>query len=232
MVYLLDILKSLGLLLLLLLVPWTPLLSAQTPIRITFATDEVGQFPSSWQSRNGNAGDVYSVRAEGGKKFLHADAKEVALQIGYESRWPLKDYPRLRWRWRPILFPSNTDERKKDGNDSALGLYVILSRWPFIKSIKYIWSDTLPAGTSFSSPFLKSAKIVVLRSGRAEMGTWVTEMRDVLADYQQLFGDGDGTPVAEGIAILTDADNTNSHAIGDYADMEALAPADKNRTGP
>jgi hypothetical protein len=230
--YLFDSLKFCGVSFFLLAMAWTSLLGAQTPIRITFAADEVGQLPSSWQSRDGQAGEIYSVRAEAGKKFLHADAKGVAIQIGYESKWPLKEYPRLRWRWRPILFPSNTDERKKDGGDSVLGLYVVFGRWPFIKSIKYIWSDTLPVGASFNSPFSKSAKIIVLRSGRTAIGTWLEETRDVLDDYQRLFGERDDTIVAEGIAILTDADNTNSHAIGDYADMEALAPADKNRTSP
>jgi hypothetical protein len=54
------------------------------------------------------------------------------------------------------------------------------------------------------------------------MGTWVQEKRDVLFDYQQLFGEGEKNPVATGIGILTDSDNTNSHAIGDYAEIQAL----------
>jgi hypothetical protein len=230
--YLFSSLTFCGVTLFLLAVAWTPLLGAQTPIRVTFAADEAGQFPSNWQSRDGNAKDIYSVRAEGGKKFLHADAKGLSAQIGYEGKWPLRDYPALRWQWRPVLFPTNTDERKKEGNDSVLGLYVVFGRWPFIKSIKYIWSDTLPVGASFNSPFSKSAKIIVLRSGRTATGMWVTETRDVLADYQRVFGDSDPAPAAEGIAILTDSDNTNSHAIGDYADIEALPLPEKNRSGP
>ena len=36
------------------------------------------------------------------------------------------------------------------------------------------------------------------------------------------------TPVARGIAVLTDSDNTHSRAIGDYADIETLAPVPRS----
>ena len=203
---------------------WAFPLFAQPPINITFEPDEIGKFPSGWLSMDkNNAAKVYSVQVEGGKKFLHADSKGSRDQIGYERKWVLKEFPILQWQWRALLFPVGTNEREKNGNDSVLGLYIIFGHWPFIKTIKYIWSDTLPAGISFNSPFSKGTKILVIRSGRSLMGTWVQERRDVLFDYQQLFGEGEKNPVATGIGILTDSDNTNSHAIGDYAEIQALA---------
>jgi hypothetical protein len=41
------------------------------------------------------------------------------------------------------------------------------------------------------------------------------EKRDVLSDCKQLFGDKEKNPVVTGIGILTDSDNTNTHAIGE-----------------
>ena len=208
-----------------LLIIWGQGLSAQTPSRINFENDRVGTFPSGWDSREmSSATEIYSVLSEGEKKFLRADAKGVSVQIGYEKKWVLKEFPTLQWQWRAVLFPSNTNEREKSGDDSVLGLYVVFGHWPFIKSLKYIWSDTLPIGASFNSPFSKSSKIIVVRSGRALMGKWVSERRDILADYEKLFGD-DKAPVTSGVAILTDSDNTDSHAIGDYADIEFIGPA-------
>ena len=200
---------------------------AQAALRISFDAQGLGQFPAGWVTRDSKARELYSVQAEGGRRFLHAETKGVSAQIGYEAKWPLGDYPVLRWQWRPIVFPSNTDERKKEGGDSVLGIYVVFGSWPFIKSLKYVWSDTLPLGTCCDSPFSKSTKIIVVRSGRLGAGTWVTEVRDVLADYRRFFGDGDRNPVAEGIAILTDSDNTNSQAIGDYGDIEILPGPDR-----
>ena len=197
--------------------------SAEPPIRVSFQSDEVGKPPHGWVSKSKDPGEVYSVQVEGEKKYLRADAQDVSVQLGYEKRWPLGEYPILQWQWRAMLFPTHSDERKKAGGDSALGLYVVFGHWPLFRSIKYIWSDTLPVGESFNSPFSSRARIVVLRSGRTLIGTWVTERRDVLSDYRRLFDDR-ATPVATGIGVLTDSDNTHSRAIGDYADIECLAP--------
>jgi hypothetical protein len=199
---------------------WLPTAAAQPAIHISFEESDVGKPPTGWTSRNGNAAEVYSVRSEGGKTFLHADARGSAVQIGHEIAWSLKELPLLQWQWRAVLFPLNGDERRKATNDSVLGLYVVFGRWPFIKAIKYIWSESLPVGTSLDSPFSSRTKLVVLESGQGLAGRWVTERRDVLADFHRLFGDGETAPAARGIGLLTDADNTNSRAIGDYGDME------------
>lgn len=193
---------------------------AEAPIRVTFEADQPGLFPAGWGSRDANPGRIYVAQTEGEKRFLHADARDASVQIGYERKWPLKEWPLLRWQWRAVLFPDRSDERTKGGNDSVLGIYVVFGHWPFIRSIKYIWSDTRPVGDSFASPFSSRTRIVVVRSGRAQAGTWVTEERDVLSDYRRLFGDGDTVPHATGIALLTDSDNTHSRAVGDYAQIE------------
>jgi hypothetical protein len=167
---------------------------------------------------------VNTVQMEGDKRFIRADAKGTRGQIGYETRWALREFPLLQWQWQAVLFPTGSDEREKSRNDSILGLYVIFGHWPFIKAIKYIWSDTLPVGSSFPSPYSSTTRIVVIRSGRSQQGTWVSEKRDVLADYLLIYGEGVRNPVASGIGILTDADETNSHSIGDYAGFQTLAP--------
>jgi hypothetical protein len=195
-------------------------LFAQTPIQITFNGDEVGKFPSGWISRDQqNMTKVYSVQAEGEKKFLHADANTLSIQISYEKKWNMGDYPILRWSWRAVIFPDASNEKIKSGNDSVLGLYVIFSGLPSVKAIKYIWSDTLPVGATFNSPYSSGTKMIVIRSGRELAGTWVVEERNVLSDYERLFGKETKRQVAQGIAILTDSDNTNSRAVGDYAEI-------------
>jgi hypothetical protein len=195
-------------------------LCAQSLIHITFEGDEVGKFPSGWVSRDQkNMTKVYSVQAEGEKKFLRADAQDLSVQIIYERKWAIKDYPILRWCWRAVIFPTGSNEQIKSGADSVLGVYVVFSGLPFVTAIKYIWSDTLPIGMEFDSPFSSGTKIIVVRSGRALAGQWVTEERNVLSDYERFFGKGGKHPEAQGIAILTDSDNTKSRAVGDYTDI-------------
>jgi hypothetical protein len=199
-------------------------LFAQPLAHITFERDEVGRFPSGWQSMDLEDGaKIYSVQAEGDKRFLHADARGQAVQISYEKKWPLTDFPILRWRWRAIAFPVGSNERTKGGADSVLGVYVVLSGLPFVTTIKYIWSETLPEGTVFDSPYSSGTKIIVVRGGRALAGTWVAEERNVLSDYERLFAKKEKHPVARGIAVLTDSDDTRSRAVGDYADIAILS---------
>jgi Protein of unknown function (DUF3047) len=200
---------------------------AADSINITFGADDIGKFPSGWLTNDKKNGlKVYSIQSEGEKRFLHADSKGSRVQIGYEGKWALKEFPTLQWQWRAVLFPTGTNEREKSGNDSVLGVYVVFGHWPFIRTIKYIWSDTLPVDISFNSPFAKETKILVIRSGRSQAGVWIKEKRDVYRDYQQLFGKGEKNPVATGIGILTDSDNTNSQAIGDYADFQINSSRD------
>jgi hypothetical protein len=200
-------------------------LLAAASLHIGFQGDEVGGLPAGWRAKDQNgAARVYSVRADGEKKFLRADAKGASVQFSFEKSWALKELPFLQWEWRAVLFPTGTNEREKSGGDSVLGVYVVFGTWPRIRSIKYIWSDTKPVGETFPSPFSSSAKMIVVRSGRDPLNTWVTEKRDVLSDYRKVLGQEEN-PVARGIAVLTDADNTGSHAIGDYGDMRISASA-------
>jgi hypothetical protein len=199
-----------------------PAASAQPPIHVTFDNDEVGKVPAGWIPHNGNPEEIYSVRVEGTKKYLHADARGTGVQLGHELKWSLKELPVVAWTWRPVLFPVSSDERRKAGDDSVLAVYVLFGRLPFVSAIKYVWSDTLPVGMVLDSPFYGGTKMIVVENGRSLTGKWTTERRDVLADYHRLFGNGDA-PEAAGIAVLTDADNTNSHSIGDYGDLTIMA---------
>jgi hypothetical protein len=195
-------------------------LSAQTLIGLNFEGNEVGKFPSGWSSRDKeNMIKTYTVQAEAENKFLHADSRGTSVQIGYEKKWELKDFPILRWHWRAQTFPEGTNEREKSGNDNVLAAYVVFGGWPIPSSIKYVWSDTLPVGETFDSPHSSKTKVIVVRSGRSMIGKWVTEERNVLPDYLSLFGEGEKNPTARGIALLTDSDNTNTRAVGDYGDI-------------
>ncbi len=196
---------------------WAPSPFAETLLCLDFEKDIVGNSPSGWSSRDEeNMGKVYAVRREENNQFLHADARAASIQVAYEKKWPLKEFPILRWKWRAWIFPEGTDERKKSGNDNVASVYVVLGGWPIPRTLKYIWSDTLPLGFSLDSPHSTRIKMIVQRSGRSPLKEWVVEERNVFEDYRKIFGDSDPSPAARGIALLTDSDNTGTRAMGDY----------------
>ncbi len=196
---------------------------AQPLMKIDFQTDTPGEFPSGWDSKDEDGMvEVYSVAEEEGNRYLHADSRNNSVTIGYDKEWNLGDYPIIRWKWRAVTLPTGTNEHEKSGNDDVLGVYVVFGGWPIPKSIKYIWSETLPVGTILPSPFSGKTKMIAVRCGSEGTGEWIEEERNVLKDYRTAFDEPDETPDARGVGVLTDSDNTETHAVGDYDDIAIL----------
>lgn len=183
-----------------------------------FSKAKVGELPPDWRVRKDAGKEVYTVREEGGRRFLHAHAKGLGIQAAKEYAWDLKAYPVLAWSWRPREFPRGADE--KDGkNDSVLAVYILVpySRVVGPKAAKYIWSEKVPAGTRLSSNN-GLTQVRVLRSGTDKKDQWVEERVNVRDDYLKYFEEKD-VPQPAGIAVLTDSDDTKSSAEGDYANF-------------
>ena len=188
-----------------------------------FARGKVGEFPPDWKPRKDEGRSVYSVREEGGLRYLHAASRGLGVQAGREVAWSLGTYPILAWSWRPIEFPRNSDERKSRTNDSAVSVYAVFPSSPVsVKSLKYIWSRVVPVGTHLTSS-AGNTQVRVLRSGIEKAGQWVEEQVNVREDYQKYFGDSD-VPKPAGIAVLSDSDDTKSSAQGDYASFRVCKP--------
>ena len=182
-----------------------------------FSRGRVGEFPPEWKPRKDSGRPVYSIREEGGRRFLRAIARRIGIQAGREVAWNLEAYPILAWSWRPIEFPTNADERRSSANDSAVSVYAVFPTSSVsVRSVKYVWSRVVPAGTHLTSSG-GSTQVRVLRSS-AQAGQWVDEQVNVLEDFQKYFG-GNEVPKPGGIAVLTDSDDTKSSAQGDYANF-------------
>jgi len=187
-----------------------------------FAKAKVGEFPPDWKVRKDAGKQIYRVHEEEPLRFLHAHAKDQGIQAARPFEWDLARYPVLAWSWRPIEYPKGADE--KDGkNDSVLAVYFMVPyssiRGP--KAVKYIWSERVPVGTRLSSNG-GLTQVRVLRSGTAERGRWVEERANVRDDWLAYFEERK-LPTPAGIAVLTDSDDTDSSAQGDYAKFRACA---------
>jgi hypothetical protein len=188
-----------------------------------FGRARVGEFPADWRVRSDEGRPVYTVQEEGGRRFLRARSDGLGIQAARETEgWNLATHPVLTWSWRPREFPRGADERKPATNDSALAVYMAvdysMTRGP--KAVKYVWSQTVPAGTRLSSN-QGLTHVLVLRSGPPPpKGAWVEQRVDVLRDWQAAFDESE-TPSPAGIVVLTDADDTRSTAAGDYASFRA-----------
>lgn len=191
-----------------------------------FSSDQIGSFPSGWGTRK----DKHKARAEArgdyvvedvdGERVLRARYKGSAITIGRPvPNWDLERYPFLQWRWKAISLPVGGNEKHRRSNDSAAGIYAIWKvGFPFhIDGIKYAWSTTLSEGSRYSKRFGHD-QLLVVESGKTSDASWKTERVNVLKDHREFF-DRESPRSPAGIALLTDADATNSSAEALYADF-------------
>lgn len=149
----------------------------------------------------------------------------------------------LRWRWKVAGPVPGGDESRKSGDDYAARVYVafkydpgrasaatrlkyalarrLFGRTPPGAAINYIWANRLPKGADAPNAYSDRVRMVAVRSGAEEAGRWHDEERDILADYRRLFG-GEPPPI-EGIAVMTDADDTKASAEAWYAALSLSA---------
>jgi Protein of unknown function (DUF3047) len=186
-----------------------------------FKAASVGQLPSEWKLRKDEGKGVYTVQEEGGLRFLRATSRGLGIQAARAFEWDLAAYPILAWAWRPQQFPKGADERRSETNDSALSVYVVVpySKIRGPKAVKYVWSERVPVGERLNSN-QGLTQVRVLREGRDGAGQWKEERVNARDDYRAFFNESQ-TPRAAGIAVLTDADDTQSTAAGDYANFRA-----------
>lgn len=183
-----------------------------------------GGFPLTWKAWRGDddqARSLYTIREEKDNRYLHAaDDGSSIIILKQVSEWDANKYPVLTWRWRATVLPEDGDERIRTKNDSSVAVYVVLDQ-NFIgvpKTLKYVWSTTVPVGTHYRREGIGRPHVIVLESGKEKLGQWVEESVDVHADYVRIFGKKPPRK-AVGIGILTDGNATGTDSRGDYDDF-------------
>jgi hypothetical protein len=184
----------------------------------------VGQkgVPNGWRTQSwGNPKYEFEVVGESPTRVLHLVSNGDSSTINKDIKIDCKDHPVLQWRWKLVELPKGGDARKKATDDQALQLYVTFPRFPnAVRSrvIGYIWDTTTPAGTIVKSQKTALVTYVVMRSGDADIGKWVTETRNVCQDYKKIYGEEPEEKV-EALSIGIDSDDTRSRAEGYVAEI-------------
>ena len=154
-----------------------------------------------------------TIEEQDGQRVLHLKSKIESSTIRKEIKGKvnLKETPILEWTWKGAVLPTNADCRKKSADDQAAQLYVVWPRFPeAVRSqiIGYIWDTTAPVGTVVKSERRRTVTYVVVRSGPADLGKWLTERRNVAEDYRKIYGTAPDNPGMISLAI--DSDDTSS----------------------
>lgn len=187
----------------------------------------------------------YQLVKDGETTVLKADARESMSGLTHPVRVDLRQFPRIRWRWKIAAPLQAADLTTKAGDDYAARIYVMFDyppdKLPFATRAKlklaesiynqkiptaalnYVWDNRQPVGTVRPNAYTDRARMIVTQSGAARAGRWVTETRDLAADFKEAFGEE--APDVVAVALATDTDNTGESATAWYGDIEFLPAA-------
>jgi hypothetical protein len=174
---------------------------------------------AGWTPQSFKGTTDYRLVNEDGRMVVKATSNAAASGLVKKIPFDPAVYRYLKWSWKIDHTIKGGDEKSKAGDDYAARIYVVFPGRFFwqTRAINYIWANILPQGGSIPNPYAAGAMMVAVESGPARAGQWMTEERDILADYRRLFGEN--PEEAKAIAIMTDTDNTGDNATAWYGEI-------------
>ncbi len=199
-------------------------------------------FPSGWKPLTFDkipTHTQYTLVKDKDQVVVKAVSRKSSSGLTREITIDPKEYPVVQWRWKIENILQNGDVTKKSGDDYPARLYItfeydstkvgffekakyetaklLYGQYPPIGALNYIWASKSPIGTMTSNPYTDQVTMIVIESGDTRLNEWVTEERNVYEDYIKAFGEE--PPKISGIAIMTDTDNTEEHAVAYFGDI-------------
>lgn len=146
-----------------------------------------GRLPADWQVKvNRGTPDIAVERQQDGASIhLRSRKSSFALERGLDV--DPSQFPYLCWRWKVSELPQGGDFRRARTDDQAAQVLVAFQDR---RVLTYIWDSTAPKGTVESASSIPLVHIFafVCESGAQELNRWVSEARNVAADYEKAYG--------------------------------------------
>jgi len=185
---------------------------------------DVARFSQSelygWQTKIFSGQTHYSFVNSNGYTVLQANSTKSASGLFRNVSINLSKTPILHWSWKVDNVLKNVDELSKAGDDYPARVYVVFSGgaafW-HTRAINYVWSNNRPIKSNWPNAYTKNAHMIAVQSGGEQLGKWVEEQRDVIADYRRIYGEEPGN--VDAVAIMTDSDDSKSKTAAWYGDI-------------
>jgi hypothetical protein len=173
---------------------------------------------------------AYALVEHDGRVVLQAESRRSASALLKKVSVDLGRHPYLSWSWKTHDECFSGNWRRPDIDDYPLRMFVIFEPsggvLSFFKRLRpgfsgdailYVADSSAVPGVDPASHLSDRIKVVPLsgpeRNGRA----WGRHVRNVRADYGELFG-GEPQNVAA-VAVMTDTDNSRTECVSYYGDI-------------
>jgi len=162
----------------------------------------------------------YIIGSNENGNYLKAEANNAASGLGKEIKINLNSTPIINITWKVEKNLEGIKEDTKKGHDFAGRVFVIkkTGATPLSnRAVNYVFSSNNKVGNNWPSPYTKKSIDNVLSTTIDHMNEWVTVKANVKKDFKK-FHDLDVNEI-DGIAIMTDTDNSKMTAITYYQNI-------------
>ena len=170
--------------------------------------------------RGADAKTKYTLGNNENGKYIKAEANNSASGLGKELKINLKKTPFLNITWKVEKDLTGIVENSKKGHDYAARVFVVkkTGATPLSnRAMNYVFSSNNDINTHHPSPFTKKSIDYVLSTTKEDLNEWVTVKVNV-RDHFKKFHDLDLDDI-NGIAIMSDTDNSKLNAIAYYQNI-------------
>ena len=183
----------------------------------------------------------YQLVEDSGTTVVKASARASASGLIHNLVLDPRQRPMLSWRWKVMdLAPTaksaddsparvvvsfEGDTEKLDFSDRLFydQFRMFTGQQLPYAALMYVWGSQTPKGGVVPNRYTSRIKIIVVESGRENLGRWIEERRDVTADFRRVFGEEPGKIISVG--ILTETDTVERPLNAYYGDIAFHAQA-------
>ena len=152
--------------------------------------------------------------------FIKAEAEGVGSGLGKEVLIDLNKTPIINITWKIEKDLSGINENSKKGHDFAARVFVVKKTGSTAlsnRAVNYVFSSNNEIGKYWRSPYTKKSIDYVLSTTKQNLNEWVTVKANV-KEHFKLLHDLDVNEL-NGVAIMTDTDNSKLKAISYYQNI-------------
>ena len=163
---------------------------------------------------------LYTIGTNKNGNFLKSIADNAASGLGKEIKIDLNKTPFINITWKIEKDLSGIKENTKKGHDYAARVFLIkkTGATPLSnRAINYVFSSNNDVGLYWPSPYTKKSIDNVIASTKNNLNEWVTVKANVKDDFKK-FHDLD-VNVLDGLAIMSDTDNSKMKSIAYFQDI-------------
>jgi len=182
---------------------------------------------------------VYTLVKHGEKHVVKAFSNGGASGIIKKVDIDPKQFPIIKWQWNIENILEKADINTKQGDDYPARIYITFDydieklssndrfrakmyallhgELPPLATINYVWDNRAAINTIQSNAYSDRVKMIVVQTGTSRLNSWLSEQRNIYEDFKAAFGEE--PPHINGIAIMTDTDNTSSKATAYFGDI-------------